>query len=196
MSSSSTKRAVFATTARLLSCLVTESLARAIFAPLQWPGCVGIGVVLKAPVSADPTHDFKYYSRADVLAIVLLKHVPVFKTDSSDPRGKEIGLLDPLDMFPLVLAISGDGDSHEKEVWLMNLSRVWVALRPFAAPSYIKMICIPRSCESFHRPHGPPPSQLSSRSWTILWSYGMRSPRVSISTLLRAQTFQTNLRVP
>ena len=120
MNSSSTERAVFATTARLLSCLVTESLVRAIFTPLQWSDCVGIGIVLKAPVSADPTHNFKYYSQGDVLAIVLLKHVPVFKTDSSDPRGKEIGLLDPLDMFPFVLAVSGGGDSHDKEVWFMN----------------------------------------------------------------------------
>jgi hypothetical protein len=119
MGSSSAERAVFATTARLLSCLVTESLVRAIFAPLQleWSDCVGIGVVLKAPTSTVPTHD---HFQGDVLAIVLLRHFPVFRTNSetSDLRGKEIGLLDPLDMFPLVLMTSGDGDSHEDEVRL------------------------------------------------------------------------------
>jgi len=51
MPSSSAERAAFATTARLLSCLVTESLVRAIFVPCRWSDCVGIGVVLKAPVS-------------------------------------------------------------------------------------------------------------------------------------------------
>ena len=118
MASSSAERASFATTARLLSCLVTESLVRAIFVPLQWSDCVGIGVVLKAPIVATiPIHNCR---QEDVLAIVLLRHVPVLKTDSEssdEPRaGKEIGLLDPLDMFPLVLVISGDGESCEDEV--------------------------------------------------------------------------------
>lgn len=119
MSSSSAERASFATTARLLSCLVTESLVRAIFVPLQWSDCVGIGVVLKAPIATIPTHNCK---QEDVLAIVLLRHVPVLKTDSEssasdEPRaGKEIGLLDPLDMFPSVLVISRDGESSENEL--------------------------------------------------------------------------------
>ena len=85
-------------------------------------------------MSADPAHNCKYCSQRDVLAIVLLRHAPVFKTDSSDLRGKEIGLLDPLDMFPLVLVTTGDGDFYENEVWFMNLHRIRVALRTFAAP--------------------------------------------------------------
>jgi hypothetical protein len=125
MGSSSAERASFATTARLLSCLVTESLVRAIFLPLQWSDCVGIGVVLKAPIATIPTHNYK---QGDVLAIVLLRHVPVLKTDSEssdEPRaGKEIGLLDPLDMFPSVLAISGDGESSENEVWFISFRLV------------------------------------------------------------------------
>jgi hypothetical protein len=113
-SSSAAERAAFGTTARLLSCLVTESLVRAIFVPLQWSDCVGIGVVLKAPISTVPNHNGKYYLQGDVLAIVLLRHAPVFRTDSSDLRGKEIALLDPLDMFPLVLVTSDDEDSHNE----------------------------------------------------------------------------------
>ncbi|KAI9509795.1 IucC family-domain-containing protein [Russula earlei] len=107
---SSAKRAAFATTARLLSCLVTESLVRAIFIPCRWSDCVGIGVVLKAPISAIPAHNCKSYSPGDVLAIIPLKHVPVIKTDSNDLRGQEIGLLDPGDIFPLVVMTSGAGD--------------------------------------------------------------------------------------
>jgi hypothetical protein len=160
MDSSSAERASFATTARLLSCLVTESLVRAIFVPLQWSDCVGIGVVLKAPVATIPTHNCKQEGD-DVLAIVLLRHVPVLKTDSGDePRGKEIGLLDPLDMFPLVLVISGDGESCENEVWFIFIGfcglRTWLWLRP----SYY----YPRSGAFFLRPAGPCPSKPPSRS--------------------------------
>lgn len=114
MGLSSAERASFATTARLISCLVTESLVRAIFVPLQWSDCVGIGVALRAPVATISTHNSK--QEDDVLAIVLLRHVPILKIDSKGPRGKEIGLLDPLDMFPLVLVVSGDGESCEDEV--------------------------------------------------------------------------------
>jgi hypothetical protein len=168
-SSSSAERASFATTARLLSCLITESLVRAIFVPLQWPDCVGIGVVLKAPIATIPTHDCK---REDVLAIVLLRHVPVLKTDadsgsSDEPRaGKEIGLLDPLDMFPSVLVISADGESCENEVWFISFcgSCVYNLLRTSLRPSYVKMYYYPRSGVFFHRPAGPSPSKLLSRS--------------------------------
>jgi hypothetical protein len=132
MGPSSAERAAFGTTARLLSCLVTESLVRAIFAPLQWSGCAGIGVIIKTPISTVPNHDGKY-SHGDVLAIVSLRHAPVFRTDSSDPRGKEIVLLDPLDMFPLVLVTSDDGDSHN-EVWLMGFYGIWIVLRTPLCP--------------------------------------------------------------
>jgi len=114
MPSSSAERAAFATSARLLSCLVTESLVPAVFIPLRWSDCVGIGVVLKPPASTARVQASRSYSQEDVLSIVLLRHVPIFKVDSSDPRGKEIGLLDPLDMFPLLLRISLDGDSADE----------------------------------------------------------------------------------
>ena len=145
MGSSSAERASFATTARLLSCLVTESLVRAIFVPLQWSDCVGIGVVLKAPVATVPAHNCKQEEEedvdVDVLAIVLLRHVPVLKTDSESSardgprgRGKEIGLLDPLDMFPLVLVISEDGVSCENEVCFIFIGFLLYSERRCAAP--------------------------------------------------------------
>ncbi|KAH9052946.1 IucC family-domain-containing protein [Lactarius deliciosus] len=115
MTSSSAERASFATIARLLSSFVTESLVRAIFLPLQCSDCVGIAVVLNAPVSSVPATDCISYSEGDILAIIVLKHVPIFKHDSSDPRGKEVGLLDPLDMSPLVLVTVTQEDSDENE---------------------------------------------------------------------------------
>jgi hypothetical protein len=165
MDSSSAERASFATIARLLSCLVTESLLRAIFVPLQWSDCIGIGVVLKAPIATIPTHNCK---QGDVLAIVLLRHIPVLKTDSEssdEPRGREIGLLDPLDMFPSVLVISGDGESSENEVRFISFLWVLDCTQNLAtSPSYVKMYYYPRSGVFFHRPAGPSPSKLSSRS--------------------------------
>ena len=117
MPSSSVERASFATIARLLSCLITESLVCAIFIPLKWSDCVGIGVVLKPPISGQNS---RLRSQEDVLSIILLKYVPIFKAGSSDPRGNEIGLLDPLDMFPLVLVTLLDGNSCEDEVRLLS----------------------------------------------------------------------------
>lgn len=125
MASPSAERASFATTARLLSCLVTESLVRAISIPLQWSDGVGIGVVLNPHVSSIPATDCISYSQGDILAIIVFKHVPVFKHDSSDPRGKEIGLLDPLDMYPSVLVTNSQKDSDENvEVLLCKISHI------------------------------------------------------------------------
>ena len=121
MPSSSAERAAFATTARLLSCLVTESLVPAVFIPLKSSHCVGIAVLLTPHTSTIPAHKPRYYTQEDVLAIILLRGVPILKSDSDGPCGKKIGLLDPLDMFPLVLVSSIDGHSDENEVWPLRL---------------------------------------------------------------------------
>lgn len=98
-------RAAFATTARLISCLVTESLLRALYFPLTGFEATGFSVVLNGDVSSQPPPD-RPYGTKDILAIVPLCHVPVFKHDGTDTRAKEIGLLDPLDMVPLVFEIT------------------------------------------------------------------------------------------
>jgi hypothetical protein len=110
MPSSSAELAAFATIARLLSCLVTESLVRTIFIPLQWSNCVGIGVVLKPSKSTAP------YFQEDILSIILLRYVPILKPGSRDPPGYEVASLDPRDMNPLLLVTSLDGDSDKNEV--------------------------------------------------------------------------------
>ncbi|TFK75105.1 hypothetical protein BDN72DRAFT_892460 [Pluteus cervinus] len=92
------QRANFATTARLLSCLVTESLVRALYFPLQGVEATGVAIVLKGNVSSGQPS----YSSGDLLAVIPLLHAPVFKHDGTDSKGPEIGLLDPLDMAPLI----------------------------------------------------------------------------------------------
>ncbi|KAJ7039619.1 hypothetical protein C8F04DRAFT_1085908 [Mycena alexandri] len=113
-------RAAFGTAARLLSCLVTESLARGIYFKLpDGLDATGICVVLLADVSAQPPPDIGTpYTTSDILAVIPLRHVPVFKHDSADPRGPEIGLLDPMDMLPLVLEFGSDASTPSEHATL------------------------------------------------------------------------------
>ncbi|KAJ7510428.1 IucC family-domain-containing protein [Mycena galericulata] len=109
-------RAAFGTAARLLSCLVTESLARGIYLQLaEGLDASGICVVFLADVSSRAPPDISTaYTASNILAIIPLRHVPVFKHDGIDPRGQEIGLLDPMDMLPLVFEFgTDDGQSSD-----------------------------------------------------------------------------------
>ena len=99
------EKAQFATTARLLSCLVTESLVHAFYQPVKAPEAAGFAIILNAELTSYPERST---IQADaILAIVALHHPPVFKPDGVDFCGKEIGLLDPLDMIPFVLETGG-----------------------------------------------------------------------------------------
>lgn len=99
------EKAQFATTARLLSCLVTESLVHAFYQPVKALEAAGFAIILNAEL---PSYPERSTIRADdILAIVALHHSPVFKPDGVDFCGKEIGLLDPLDMIPFVLETGG-----------------------------------------------------------------------------------------
>lgn len=103
-------RAAFATAARLFSCLVTESLVRALYFAIEGFEATGFAVILSSEVSSGAPPE-RSYQASDILAVLPLRHVPVFKHDGTDPRGREIGLLDPLDMIPLVFEITADADS-------------------------------------------------------------------------------------
>jgi hypothetical protein len=108
------QRAAFATAARLLSCLVTESLTRAVYIPIDIAGSdvKAAAVILSANVSEKPPKEAAAYAVDDLLALVPLKHIPIFKHDSSDARGKEIGLLDPMDMYPIVFVVEREVHGH------------------------------------------------------------------------------------
>lgn len=98
------ERAEFATTSRLLSCLVTESLTPAFYLPRGDTENGGLAVILKSGRSCSklPLPD-------DILAIVPLHHAPVYRPDSTNAAvGVEIGLLDPLDMASMVFEIESD----------------------------------------------------------------------------------------
>ena len=100
-------RAAFATSARLLSCLVTESLLRALYLPVHGSEAKGLCVILNNNVCPEPPSQL--YAAQDIFAIIPLYHIPVFKHDGGDPRAKEIGLLDPLDMMPVIFEVDPNG---------------------------------------------------------------------------------------
>ncbi len=134
-------RALFATTARLISCLVTESVVRALYYTLDGFEASGFAVVLcnaTAPIDVN-------YGSNDILCVIPLQHVPVFKHDGTDPRGSEIGLLDPLDMLPLVFEpVEVTGALNTTEVRVLALgddgianmnSRTMICVPPLLKPS-------------------------------------------------------------
>ncbi|KAG6857212.1 hypothetical protein H0H87_007631 [Tephrocybe sp. NHM501043] len=104
-------RAVFATNARLISCLVTESLLQALFIPIFGFEAIGVALVLLG----DPgTTELSYHSK-DILAIVALSNIPLFHDGNTGCSLKKISLLDPLDMMPMIFEISEVGSNGSTE---------------------------------------------------------------------------------
>ena len=108
-------RASFATASRLLSCLVTESLLPAPYFPLHDFEATGFAVVLREAASSEASSGRSLYKSTVILAVILLRGVPIFKDDLTDHEGKFIGLLDPLDMTPLIFEIGGGEGQVEQD---------------------------------------------------------------------------------
>ena len=108
------QRAEFAVTARLLSCLVTESLLRALYFSLSGSSATGFALVLlHDPASVASTK----WQLTDVFAFIPLQGTPVLTDCEDNSMIREIALLDPLDMVPQPLVISkcdlrGNGASN------------------------------------------------------------------------------------
>jgi hypothetical protein len=89
------EHANFATAARLLSCLVSESLVPAIYRPLHRSKVAGFATIFKGGVSLENSA----FDADDILAVVPLHHAPIFKHDGDHRHGHQIALLNPLDMM-------------------------------------------------------------------------------------------------
>lgn len=103
-------RASFATSSRLLSCLIAESLLKAIFVPacdISLKHFVGTAIVLTSTASKRN----RPYSPDDIFAIIPLRRIPVFKARCKN----EIGLLDPLDMLPCVYELLDNGHPQQND---------------------------------------------------------------------------------
>lgn len=99
------QRAEFAVTARLLSCLVTESLLRALYFSLSDSGATGFALVLLHDPTSYEVASTKW-QLTDVFAFIPLQGTPILTDCEDDSMIREIALLDPLDMVPLPLVIS------------------------------------------------------------------------------------------
>ena len=99
------QRAEFAVTSRLLSCLVTETLLRALYFPLSDVSATGFALILLGP-SATPAFRAADIQITDVFALIPLQGVPMLNCEEDGTAIKEITLLDPLDLVPLPLVIS------------------------------------------------------------------------------------------
>jgi hypothetical protein len=110
------ERASLSTAVRLLSCTVTESLTRAIYIPVAPFGldARALAVIFSSDASSKPPAVIATYKLEDILAIVPLKHVPIFK---SNPYALEIGLLDPMDISHNIFVVDRDAaNDRETEV--------------------------------------------------------------------------------
>jgi len=100
------QRANFATTARLLSCLVTESLAEALYVPSPAQRTFkGWAIILAPAVSLDVIMGKNIDS---VLAAIPLHHRPVTKSNSTPSSITSIGLLDPMDMLQVIYEVTSN----------------------------------------------------------------------------------------
>ena len=72
-------------------------------------------MILSSDASNKPPAGIATYTLEDILAIVLLKHVPIFKHDTPNPYALEIGLLDPMDMSPNVFVVDRDADNSREK---------------------------------------------------------------------------------
>ena len=100
------QRAEFAVTSRLFSCLVTESLLRALYFPLSDVSATGFALILFQGPSAEASNvQASDIQLANIFALIPLQGIPLLNyEDETTVRG--ITLLDPLDLVPSPLVIS------------------------------------------------------------------------------------------
>lgn len=109
-----TQRAEFAVTSRLFSCLVTESLLRALYFPLPDASAKGFALILFHDPSVASAADITQIS--DVFALVPLQGTPILADCKDGLTIREITLLDPLDMVPLPLVIAKYDQLHSHRI--------------------------------------------------------------------------------
>ena len=101
------QRAEFVVTSRLFSCLVTESLLRALYFPLSDASVTGFTLILLHCPSAEASDlQASDIQLADVFALVPLQGIPILNYEENGTTIREISHLDPLDLVPLPLVIS------------------------------------------------------------------------------------------
>ncbi|KAH9177423.1 hypothetical protein EDB89DRAFT_2218461 [Lactarius sanguifluus] len=107
------ERAAFAVTSRLLASIVTESLLRSYYVPIQSEDARGICVILSTNVMSEHPILTRSLHPADVFAIIPLHQEPIFSEETFTRLGRPIWLLDPLDMIPFIFELSTRGPGSD-----------------------------------------------------------------------------------
>ncbi|KAH9063923.1 hypothetical protein EDB87DRAFT_1701063 [Lactarius vividus] len=107
------ERAAFAVTSRLLASIVTESLLRSYYVPIQSEDARGICVILSTSVMSEHPVLTRSLHPADVFAIIPLHQEPIFSEETYTRHGRKIWLLDPLDMIPFIFELSTRGPGSD-----------------------------------------------------------------------------------
>jgi hypothetical protein len=178
LSLSCADRAAFAVTSRLLSCLITESLLKALFVPIHSEKAVGACVVLSNQASAAGVPLQKPYRPADIFVIVPLRALPVIKPSSNASLGKEIGLIDPLDMLPWIYEVREDLNPNPALKVEILLRRFYFRADRADSSTFPRLYCPAFLSHTMTSPKTPP----SLSPW-ISYTYGRNSRRSSASTL-------------
>ncbi|GJJ10654.1 hypothetical protein Clacol_004881 [Clathrus columnatus] len=118
-------RASFAVSSRLLSCVVTESLLRAIFVPVNpnsaaaESGTCGACVILSNKASQSNVPLGRPYHPTDIFLLVSLRYPPILKPSvPALTMETEVGLVDPSDMLPWIYEIKEEPSSHHSKLSL------------------------------------------------------------------------------
>lgn len=106
-------KAALAISSRLLSCLVTESLLRAFFIPVESKDSKGILVILSPGFINEGVNIQRTLRSNDIFAIVPLHRAPVLSATTPGNHGYSVGLVDPLDMMPSIYELKPASGANE-----------------------------------------------------------------------------------
>ncbi|KAF8896586.1 IucC family-domain-containing protein [Infundibulicybe gibba] len=115
------QHAAFAVVSRLVSCLVTEQLLRGFYLPIsQSCQASGVLIVLSTHLMSETPVINRSLCSNDIFAIVPLRHPPVLRGASIHKHGQPVGLIDPLDMLPVIYelaeTLTQDGEPHHDQL--------------------------------------------------------------------------------
>jgi hypothetical protein len=119
--------AQFATSSRLLSCLVTEGLLSAYILPMPSHSVdqlKALCVIIYDHVS--------FFRSSDIHSVIPLKEIPVLETSVSSNSLYKVKLLDPMDMLPAIYTLTSRMSSEVRKWndWHDRVDRLFSILNP------------------------------------------------------------------
>ena len=123
------EHAAFAVASRLISCLVTEKILRALYLPIHSAQVAGLLIILSTDVICELPVINRALRSKDIFALVPLRHPPIYHRSSAyqHQHGHLVHLVDPLDMYPAVFELSTSSSMLRQKVGvpILNLVRIF-----------------------------------------------------------------------